>query len=258
MQSRSQPPERSILVTRPTNEFYGLYAAIKQRRPFLFFEALMTVASEFFPVLLSNVPYTITQVEISPVISARITSVLLFFMLVTLGASFFIRWPYLPVDPRSIAGAMYYVTDSYLISSFDGVSLLDRKDKDTRVGEMGRRYYYGDVIGRSGRRRMGVDTDVSLTNDVDTAYRGFRMDREQLQYGPGRGPAPMPAMAPVQPGYQHDGQGAQQQQLPQQPPGMMPPPGPAQPSWVCPAPVPLPTIPGYGSFGEYRGEGPPR
>src|SRR6266566_2205139 len=107
MLRRPQPPERSILVTRPTNEFYGVYAALKQRQPYAFAAALMTIFSEFLPVLLSNIPASLTEVQIASVVCARITAAILCLMVLTLAASFFVRWPMLPVDPRSIAGAMF-------------------------------------------------------------------------------------------------------------------------------------------------------
>jgi len=195
MAKGSQPPERSVLVTRPTNEFYGIYVAAKQRQPYLFVVAFMTILAEFLPILLANVPYAVTQVHDAAIICARFVMVILVLMLLTLLASFFINWPYLPVDPRTIAGALYYITDSYMLKSFGGLALLDRKDKDLRVKEWGDRYYYGGITGRSGKRRMGVEKDVSLTNEVDrldhdTAYRGFQMGPNQL-------PAPAPPPAPL-------------------------------------------------------------
>jgi hypothetical protein len=196
MKQRPQPPDRSILVTRPTNEFYGIYAALKQRQPYLFVVALMTILAEFLPILLTNVPYSLTQVQISSIICARISIVILALQLLTIAYSFFVRWPHLPVDPRTIAGAMYYVTDSFMLPAFGGLALLDRPDKDARIRQMGRRYHYGVITGRSGKRRMGVDSDVSLTNEVDTAYRGYqdRVDRMDIH----QAPAPTaPAEAPT-------------------------------------------------------------
>jgi len=171
MGNHAQPPDKSILVTRPTNEFYGLFAAYKQRHVYLFVVSLMTVFSEFLPILLSNVPFSLTQVEISSIICARLTLGILLLMVLTLVASFFIKWPHLPVDPRTIAGAMYYITDSYMLHSFEGMGMLERKDRDGRIRQLGRRYYYGEIVGRSGRRRKAIDADVSLT-EADTAYRG--------------------------------------------------------------------------------------
>src|SRR5688572_30067797 len=81
MKRRPQPADRSVLVTRPTNEFYGIYAAVKQRQPFVAVVAFMTILAEFLPILLSNVPYSLTQVHDSSIICARITIVVLFLQL---------------------------------------------------------------------------------------------------------------------------------------------------------------------------------
>lgn len=37
------------------------------------------------------------------------------FMLLTLFLSFSVKWPYMPVDQSTIAGAMYYVYDLLLV-----------------------------------------------------------------------------------------------------------------------------------------------
>lgn len=78
-------------------------------------------------------------------------------MIITLAASFLIRWPHLPVDPRTIAGAMYYVCDSRMLETLDGLSTLPKKDRDLRIRRMGRRYGFGYVKGLNGRIRVGVD-----------------------------------------------------------------------------------------------------
>ncbi|CAK7208420.1 hypothetical protein SBRCBS47491_000086 [Sporothrix bragantina] len=228
---RPQPPERSILLPlRPTNEISGLWVALRlafnslggdgnrhERPPlrhaiYLGLVALMTLVSEFLPVLLANVPYNVTQTLESSVVCARLVAVLLVLMLLTLLASFVaVRWPALPADPRTIAGAMYYVVDSHVlpaalesITDTTGggcVALMDTKEKTMRVRQLGRRYYYGDIVGRSGRRRFAVDADVTMldpvmdhqpaaTGDkggppiVSTAYRGgpFYVYNQEVRY----------------------------------------------------------------------------
>ena len=67
-------------------------------------------------------------------------------MLAVLGWSLVVRWPHMPVDPRSIAGAAYYVAESREIM-LGGV----------HTAEDGRRYFYGRVVGEGGRPRMIVD-----------------------------------------------------------------------------------------------------
>lgn len=78
-------------------------------------------------------------------------------MLVILG-SFLIKWPNLPVDPSTIAGAMYYVCDSWMLDSLQHTSTLKRKKRDWVVSAMGKRYKFGEIIGQSGAMRAGVDS----------------------------------------------------------------------------------------------------
>lgn len=62
-----------------------------------------------------------------------------------------------------------------MLNDFDGVSQLDGKQRDRRVREMGRRYFYGVLLGGSGRR-MGVDHDLGPSDSVVTEYPGARRD----------------------------------------------------------------------------------
>jgi fluoride exporter len=173
MSSRAQAPERSILLTRPTNGFYGVYAAIKEGNIFLLLTALMTILSEFLPILLSNVPYNLAQTLTTHVVCARISISILGVMILVVLGSLFIRWPHMPVDPRSIAGAMYYVSGSHMLSDFAGVSAMNGREREQRVKEMGKRYFYGEVVGQDGRRRAGVDGDTGFgVLDGSTAYVG--------------------------------------------------------------------------------------
>ena len=197
MHARPQPAERSVLLpSRPTNEFSSLRTAfallgfsIEGRRVrrardappvqhalFLALVAVMTLLSEFLPVLLANVPYRATQTRDASVACARAVAVVLILMLLTLVASFVaVRWPALPADPRTLAGSMYYVVDAHALpaavreleeKSGKSMSLMTTAEKEQGVKELGRRYYYGDIVGRSGRRRLAVDADASLLDPV--------------------------------------------------------------------------------------------
>jgi len=155
--SRSpQPPEKSILLTRPTHGVYGIYAGIKENNFFLLCVAFMALLSEFLPLLLANIPYNLTQTERTHEVCARITLVIIGLMILTLLGSLFIKWPHMPVDPRSVAGAMYYISESKMRGDFEGVSRLEGKERDNRVKTMNGRYYYGEV---NGRGRVGVDVE---------------------------------------------------------------------------------------------------
>ncbi|KAB5566935.1 hypothetical protein GE09DRAFT_750908 [Coniochaeta sp. 2T2.1] len=169
LSNHTQPAARSILVSRPTNAFSGIHlAALKLRHPFYTATSLATVLSEFLPILLSNIPHKLTQVLGPTLVCTRVSMAFLATMIGVLLWSFFIRWPPMPVDPRSVAGMMWYVCESRrMLDDFEGVSGMKGKERDKRVKEMGRRYYYGELVGRS---RLGVDVDPGLGEGVVTAY----------------------------------------------------------------------------------------
>ncbi|KAK1673557.1 hypothetical protein BDP55DRAFT_556074 [Colletotrichum godetiae] len=168
MGRHSQRPESSILITRPTNGFYGVYAAILDGDIVLMLAAFMSIMAEFLPMLLANVPYNLTQTLSSHNACSIISITILVLMIVAVGASLFIKWPGMPVDPRSIAGAMYYVNESRMLDDFEGLSQLSSFDRNRKVGELGRRYFYGDLTGTHGRR-VGVESAESVE---DTVYTG--------------------------------------------------------------------------------------
>ncbi|GJC94529.1 hypothetical protein ColKHC_03355 [Colletotrichum higginsianum] len=177
MGRRSQQPESSILITRPTNSFYGLYAAIMEGNIVLLLAAFMAILAEFLPILLTNIPYNLTQTLVTHNICALTSVSILALMIAALVASLFVRWPEMPVDPRSIAGALYYVNESRMLEDFEGFSKLDSKEREKRVRELGRRYFYGVITGKHGRR-MGVESVESVE---DTAYTGGHWFLPQVQ-----------------------------------------------------------------------------
>lgn len=57
-------------------------------------------------------------------------------MVLVIVVSFFVEWPHMPVDPSTIAGAMYYVCDSPILDKLEGLSTLNRKERDHKVKEL--------------------------------------------------------------------------------------------------------------------------
>ncbi|KAL6399087.1 Zonadhesin [Ilyonectria robusta] len=182
-----QSASNSILLTRPTNPFSGIWSALKHGQPFPAVVAFMTILSEFMPILLANIPYTLTQTEITHDICLHMSVVILGLMVLTLGGSFFIRYPHMPVDPRSIAGAMYYVSESGMLNQFSGMASLSNEERKKRVQELGGRYWYGDILTRAGATRPAVDRDDGTLTDaapepqpqpmrqnIDTSYHGYQ------------------------------------------------------------------------------------
>ncbi|KAM0270631.1 hypothetical protein ACHAQH_009362 [Verticillium albo-atrum] len=158
MAKRAQPARRSILVTLPTNSFSGIATGIRTGDPVLFVVALMAVLSEFLPILLANVPYNLTQTHLTHDICARTSAGLLILMAAVVLASLFIRWPDMPVDPRSVGGAMWYVSESRWVSGLGGVTAMDKKERKKRVNELGGRWFYGNVFGMRGEQ-LGVEVE---------------------------------------------------------------------------------------------------
>jgi uncharacterized membrane protein YgcG len=132
-------------------------SAVKQRHGFLVVVAFTAILAEFMPILLSNVPFRVTQTWIaSRACTWMAVGVLSLMWLVVVG-SFFVSWPHMPVDPSTIAGAVYYVCDSWMLWSLEGLSRLREEERDGRIAELALRFRFGDIVGLSGRRRVGVD-----------------------------------------------------------------------------------------------------
>ncbi|KAK4171031.1 hypothetical protein QBC36DRAFT_305580 [Triangularia setosa] len=168
----TQPAARSILFSPTTNPFSGLYTAVKNRHIFLLAVSAAAIMSEFLPVLLSNVPFSLYQTSAAATACAVLSCIFLAVMLAVLGWSFCIRYPPMPADPRSIAGMMYYISQSRtLLADLEGISGMNGTARRKRVEENGRRYYYGVLpvsVRRDGlwesqdinQRRLGVEVEV--------------------------------------------------------------------------------------------------
>ncbi|KAI0854031.1 hypothetical protein F5Y00DRAFT_224340 [Daldinia vernicosa] len=159
--SSPQHARRSILLAPPTNAFSGLLSSVRRRHGFLAVVALTSILSEFLTIFLSNIPYRVTQTFLLHQVCTWSAVGILCIMVLVVLASFFITWPHMPVDPSTIAGAMYYVCDSWMLGRFEGLSILKRKDRDWRVNEMGLKYEFGEIRGYSGTARIGVDASSS-------------------------------------------------------------------------------------------------
>ncbi|KAH6853963.1 hypothetical protein B0I37DRAFT_394700 [Chaetomium sp. MPI-CAGE-AT-0009] len=171
LSKRTQPPSPSILFSPPTNPFSGLRSAVRHRQPFFFAVSLAAVLSEFLPVVLSNVPFNLAQTRTAATVCAVLSCVVLGLLLAVLGASFAVRYPPMPVDPRCVAGLLWYVARSGMLDDFARVSRLDGEERARRVGEMGKRYFYGVLVGDGEERRLGVDCDLRGGGEEDMGIR---------------------------------------------------------------------------------------
>ncbi|KAK4167242.1 Zonadhesin [Cladorrhinum sp. PSN259] len=181
MAKQTQTAQRSILFSPSTNPFSGFYSAIKNRHLFLLCTSVAAILSEFLPVLLSNVPFSLHQTSKAATVCAVLSCLFLAVQLAVLIGSFFVRYPPMPVDPRSIAGMLYYVSQSYMLNDMEGVALLDGKQRAMKVMEAGRRYYYGVLAGGTWRR-LGVDCDL-LADGEYAGAAGVEQQQEEVEQG---------------------------------------------------------------------------
>ncbi|KAM7183805.1 hypothetical protein V8F20_012483 [Naviculisporaceae sp. PSN 640] len=128
-----QPAASSILIPRPTNEFSVMYWSLTQllglshpslarstrktnfKANFsLLLASFVTILSKFLPILMTNIPYTLQQTYPSYIICTTTSMVILSLMIATLLGLILLmgKLPYLPSDPRTISGMMYYLLDS--------------------------------------------------------------------------------------------------------------------------------------------------
>lgn len=152
-----QKSSLSVLAGRPIYAVTGIFTGIRERDLLLFSTATMAVLSDFLPMLFANVPYDLTQTELVHLVCARLSAGLLVLMSVVLILSMFARWPELPVDPRSVAGQMWYVAEArWAIDKLEGANLMDDRERRELFNSMGGRWYYGTTRTEG---RMGVEME---------------------------------------------------------------------------------------------------
>lgn len=155
---RARPADRSILFSPPTNPLSGIHSAIRQRSLYLGLLSFTTLLSELcLPVTLSHVPFSRMDKVSTNVICGWTSIGILGLMLLMVIASFFMTWPHLPMDPRTVAGAMFYVCDSRMLEAFEGMAAVSKKERDLDVRYLRSFYGYGPIVGMSGIERIGVD-----------------------------------------------------------------------------------------------------
>ncbi|RMJ16127.1 hypothetical protein CDV36_004167 [Fusarium kuroshium] len=169
MSRGAQTAANSVLLTRSTNGVSGFWSAIKHGQLFAAIVAVMNILSEFMPILLSNIPYSLSQVRIAHDICTQLSVGILSAMALTIISSFVVPWPDMPVDPRSVAGAMYYVSESVMVDHFSGMASMDNKERERRIRELGGTYMYGELTTRTGEKRPAVEWDDRTLGIIPTA-----------------------------------------------------------------------------------------
>lgn len=145
-------------LTRPrsSNAFSGFFRAAAHRDWFVGAVAFAGVLTKFLPICLSNIPFRLTLTWDTFVVCTWITVATTGFMMAVLLVSLFIRWPYLPVKPDTIAGGLYYLCDSQLL--LEGLGGSDDHGICKAKEKIERRYRFGIIYGMSGNtKRIGID-----------------------------------------------------------------------------------------------------
>ncbi|KAF5674174.1 hypothetical protein FHETE_3007 [Fusarium heterosporum] len=151
-----QVPTRSVLVTPATNAVSGLFVALQIRDPLLFFTAFTTLLAQFLPILLANVPYSLTQTSEAHDYCSRLSIGILLVMVIAMLCSLLVKWPDLPVDPRSLAGSLWYVADAPWVRGLEGVAAMSAKKRKDAVQGLGGSWTYGPIHTPTGER-MCID-----------------------------------------------------------------------------------------------------
>lgn len=135
-----------------------MYSAVRQRSLFLGCASFVTLLAELcLPVTLSHVPFSRFDKLSTERFCIWTSIAVLGLMVLVVLASFAVDWPHLPLDPRTIAGAMFYVCDSRMLAAFKGMAAAGKRERDVDVRYLRSLYGYGLVHGLSGGERMGVD-----------------------------------------------------------------------------------------------------
>ncbi|KAK5651606.1 hypothetical protein OQA88_11879 [Cercophora sp. LCS_1] len=146
---RPQPAETSILASQSTTAPDGVWQAIRLRNAFGGAVAIVSLLSHFTPIFLANIPFRLTLTWTMHKVCAWLSVAILATMVVVLVGSFSVRWPNLPVEPRTISGCMYYVCGSDILRDLEHTSLMGSKEIEACLREQGRNYQLSEMLGES-------------------------------------------------------------------------------------------------------------
>ncbi|KAK0644239.1 hypothetical protein B0T16DRAFT_333780 [Cercophora newfieldiana] len=158
-QKRSQPAEKSILLSRPTTAVTGLWQPLLLADVFGAAVAFTGVLAEFAPIFLANISFRLTITFPTHLVCTWLSVSIMGAMILLLLVSFLIRWPVLPVGPDTVAGVAYYVCESKMLESMKGLSTMSSQERGRRLKAEKRRYRLfakGDV-GADGKVKYRID-----------------------------------------------------------------------------------------------------
>jgi hypothetical protein len=106
----------------PLNAFSDIVSAAKQGNVFLVIVAFTAILSEPMPISLGNVPLRV----VSGTCKWMAVGILSLMWLIVV-ASFFVKWPHMPADSKTIARATCYVFDSSRFRNLEGLGVRVKK-----------------------------------------------------------------------------------------------------------------------------------
>ena len=153
-----QLASNSILISPPATAFTGLMPAAFRRDIFVMLVAFAAVLSKLTPILLANIPFS-PWLTYPTHRACTWTAVgfLGFMILILVYGLVFVKHPYMPVHPGTLAGSMYYVCDSPLLRDIQSGQLAVVRTRSGRAGGDGQKYQFGKMVGLSGDTRIGID-----------------------------------------------------------------------------------------------------
>ena len=138
---------RALLFSPPATPFSAISTTIRSRDPYLMLVTFTALLSEFMPVLLCNVVFGLTRTKETQMICIWLATAILAWMIVVVVVSCLcIRWIDVPVAPNSIAGVLYYVTDSKATSLLRGPNLPSDEELRQRVEILVRELPREDIV----------------------------------------------------------------------------------------------------------------
>jgi len=152
-----QPAEKSILIQRASTTFTGLWQAIRLLDLFGSAVAFAGVLSKFTPILLANIPFRLTLTWTTHSVCTWLSVAILSTMILVLVGFLLVKWPSIIPEPNTIAGCMYYVSDSKMLQDLEGVSLMGQKERSKWLRTKSRRYSLSTRVSSSGKFRVNVD-----------------------------------------------------------------------------------------------------
>lgn len=159
-------PRSTILLRNSSIPLTSIFSMLFNRHFFASIMAVVAVLADVLTIFLGVVPFAAGQVFLELLIACFISIGVLGVMVLSVAA--LIVWkrrlPNLPLVPDTIAAVGSYISDSRMLSDFEGCEYLNNRDLANRIVGFGKRYVYGKRLGSDGQLRYLVDEETSLVH----------------------------------------------------------------------------------------------